>query len=126
MTYGLANLSKITAGLVVLSIMSLLPAGARAESLIFRNDTKTPIIVQAACVLRGVLRRDRPYLLKPGDSTPSITLPGNKVITVYDGQRPNQVIFKGAIPGGAADQSFTVDPEPTGGVKLEPLPMPGP
>jgi hypothetical protein len=126
MIVGLGNLSKIAAAFLAVWIVSLLPANARAESLLFRNDTKAPIIVQAACVVRGVLRRDRPYLLKPGDSTPGIELPGNKVITVYDGQRPNKVIFKGAIPGGPTDQSFTVDPDPTGGVKLAPLPMPGP
>jgi len=126
MTYSLGNLGKVAAGVMAVWVMALPPADARAESLLFRNDTKAPIIVQAACVVRGVLRRDRPYLLKPGDSTPGITLPGNKVITVYDGSRPNKVIFKGAIPGGPTDQSFTVDPDPAGGVKLAPLPMPGP
>jgi hypothetical protein len=126
MTGRLGNLGKIAAGLLAVLAVSLAPAGARAEALLFRNDTKGPIIVQAACVVRGVLRRDRPYLLKPGDSTPGVTLPGNKVITVYDGLRPNKVIFRGAIPGGLIDQAFTVDPDPTGGVKLEPLPMPGP
>jgi hypothetical protein len=126
MTGRLGNLGKIATGLLAVLVVGLLPAGGRAEALLFRNDTKGPIIVQAACVVRGVLRRDRPYLLKPGDSTPGIKMPGNKVITVYDGLRPNKVIFKGAIPGGPTDQAFTVDPDPTGGVKLEPLPIPGP
>jgi hypothetical protein len=126
MRVSLGNLSKIAAGLLAVWFVGLLPTGARAETLLFRNDTKAPIIVQAACVVRGVLRRDRPYLLKPGDSTPGVTMPGNKVITVYDGQRPNKVLFRGAIPGGPTDQAFTVGPDPTGGVQLEPLPMPGP
>jgi hypothetical protein len=126
MIVGLGNLSKIAVGLLAVWIMALLPTGGQAETLIFRNDAKAPIIVQAACVVRGVLRRDRPYLLKPGDSTPGITLPGNKIITIYDGQRPNKVVFKGAIPGGPTDQAFTVGPDATGGVKLELLPLPGP
>src|ERR1019366_7353351 len=126
MTHSLRNLGKIGAGLLAVLIVSLLPAGARAETLLFRNDTKAAIIVQAGCVVRGVLRRDRPYLLKPGDSTPGITMPGNKVITVYDGLHPNKVVFQGAIPGGPTDQAFIVNPDPAGGVKLELLPMPGP
>jgi hypothetical protein len=126
MTHGLCNLSKIAAGLSAVLIVSLLPAGARAEALLFRNDTKAVIIVQAACVVRGVLRRDRPYLLKPGDSTPGIVMPGNKVITVYDGLRPNKVVFQGAIPGGPTDQAFIVNPDPAGGVKLELMPAPAP
>jgi hypothetical protein len=126
MKYSLRNLGKIGAGLLAVLVVTLVPAGARAEALLFRNDTKAAIIVQAACVVRGVLRRDRPYLLKPGDSTPGVTLPGNKVITVYDGLRPNKVIFQGAIPGGATDQAFIVNPDPAGGVKLELLPMPAP
>jgi hypothetical protein len=126
MTYGLRNLGKIGTGLLAVLIVSLVPAGARAEALLFRNDTKAAIIVQAACVVHGVLRRDRPYLLKPGDSTPGITMPGNKVITIYDGLRPNKVIFQGAIPGGPTDQAFNVNPDPAGGVKLELLPTPGP
>lgn len=126
MTGSLGSLSKIAAGMTAVWMMSLFPADARAEALLFRNDTKSPIIVQAACVVRGVLRRDRPYLLKPGDSTPGVILPGNKLITIYDGLRPNKVIFKGAIPGGPTDQAFTVDPDPTGGVMLGPLVVPGP
>ncbi len=105
-------------------VLSAIPAGAQAEALQFRNDTKSPIIVQAACVVRGVLRRDRPYLLKPGDSTPGIVLPGNKVVTVYDGLHPNKVVFKGAVAGGATDQAFTIDPDPTGGIMIAPQPPP--
>jgi hypothetical protein len=121
---GLRNLGKIAAGLLTALLLCAAPTGAQAESLVFRNDTKEPLIVQAACVVRGVLKRDRPYLLKPGDSTPGIVMPGNKVITVYDGLRPNKVVFKGAIPGGANDQAFNVSPDPTGGVKLDLAPMP--
>ena len=122
----MGNMGKIAAGLMAVWTISLSSANARGEALLFRNDTKAPIIVQAACVVRGVLRRDRPYLLKPGDSTPGVVLPGNKLITIYDGLRPNKVIFKGAIPGGPTDQAFTVDPDPTGGVMLGPLVIPGP
>ena len=127
MTWCLRNLGKIGAGLVAVVMVALLPGGARAEALQFRNDTNGAIIVQAACVVRGVLRRDRPYLLKPGDATPGIALPGNKLITVYDGANPNRVIFQGTVPGGPTDQAFGVAPDPaSGAIKLEARTTPGP
>jgi hypothetical protein len=122
------NLGKIGAGLLAVLMTGLLPAGARAEALLFRNETNGPIIVQAACVVRGVLRRDRPYLLRPGDATPGIVLPGNKLITIYDGLNTNHVVFQGAIPGGPADQAFGVAIDPaSGGVVVNPkAAAPGP
>ena len=124
MTWRLNNLGKIGVGLVALLMAAPAPAGARAEELLFRNETNSPIIVQAACVVRGVLRRDRPYLLKPGDVTPAIVLPGNKLITIYDGLNTNHVIFQGAIPGGLGNQAFSVGVDPTGGVVVAPKAMP--
>jgi hypothetical protein len=127
MTWRLNNLSKIGVGLVALLTAGLLPTGACAEELLFHNETNSPIIVQAACVVRGVLRRDRPYLLKPGDATPPIVLPGNKLITIYDGLNTNHVIFQGTIPGGMGNQAFGVGVDPTGGVVVAPKAMaPGP
>ncbi len=124
MTRRLNNLGKISAGLAAVLMVGLLPAGARAEELLFHNETNGPIIVQAACVVRGVLRSDRPYLLKPGDTTPAIVLPGNKLITIYDGLNTNHVIFKGAIPGGLVNQAFGVGLDGTGGVTVNPKAAP--
>src|SRR5437868_14099796 len=116
MTWRLPNLGKIGAGLLAVLMAGLLPAAAHAEALVFRNETNGPIIVQAACVIRGALHRDRPYLLQSGAATPGIVMPGNKLITIYDGQNPNVVIYKGTIPGGPADAVFGVSPDPAGGV----------
>ena len=124
MTWRLRKMTKIGAGLLAVLMVGLLPTAGRAEALLFRNETNGPIIVQAACVVRGVLRRDRPYLLLPGGSTPGIVMPGNKIITIYDGLHPNVMIFQGTIPGGAADQAFGVSLDPTGGVKVDPKAMP--
>ncbi len=127
MTWCLRNLGKIGAGLAAVVMVALLPGGVRAEALQFRNETNGAIIVQAACVFRGALRRDRPYLLKPGDATPGIVLPGNKLITVYDGVNPNRIIFRGTVSGGVNDQAFGVALDPASGViKLEPRTTPGP
>jgi hypothetical protein len=86
----------------------LAPAVANAESLNFRNETPVPVVVQGACVVRGVLVRDRPYLLAPGDKSPAIALPGNKVITIYEAKVPNRVLFQGVVPAGTDDQVFDI------------------
>ena len=128
MTRRLNNLGKIGAGLFAVLLVGLLPAGARAgapvEELLFRNETNGPIIVQGACVVRGVLRRDRPYLLRVGDTTPPIVLPGNKVITIYDGLNTNHVVFQGTIPGGLGNQAFGVGLDGAGGVTVNAKAMP--
>jgi len=122
------KMGKIGAALLVVLMAGMVPAAAHAEALVFRNETNGPIIVQAACVVRGVLRRGRPILLKPGDATPGIIMPGNKLITVYDGLNPNHVVFQGAVPGGPADQLFGVGLDPTtpGAAMLNPKTLPGP
>ena len=125
------NLGKIGAGLLALLMAGLIPAAAHGEALVFRNETNGPIIVQAACVVRGVLHRGRPLLLRPGDATPGIVMPGNKIITVYDGTNPNHVVYQGAIPAGPVDQLFGVglDPQTPGAAILNhktPAPAPGP
>jgi hypothetical protein len=98
---------RLLAVLIVCSV----PALANAESLYFRNECKYPVVVQGVSIVRGVLRRDRPYMLKPGDSTPGIMLPGDKIITVYDAKVPNRVLFQGAISAGAKDQYFGIVPD---------------
>jgi hypothetical protein len=97
--------------LLALLILCLLPCLVQAETLEFRNDCKAPVVVQAVSVFRGVLRRDRPYLLNPGDKTPGITMLGDKVITVYNARIPNQILFQGAIPSGMVDLSFSILPD---------------
>jgi hypothetical protein len=91
-----------------LTVLVLAPGFALAETLHFRNETPIPVVVQGACVLRGALVRDRPYLLQPTDKSPAITLPGNKVITIYDAKVPSRVLFQGVIPAGTDDQIFNI------------------
>jgi hypothetical protein len=93
---------------------------ARPESLIFRNDTTMPVVVQAACIIQGMLTRDRPYLLQINDSTPEIRLPGNKLITIYDPRTPARILFQGAIPANNVNQRFKILPDlPAPRVKIE-------
>lgn len=99
-----------------LGLLAVLLAGwsaspASAETLVFHNDCNTPIIVQAAGVFRGIFRRDRPYLLRPGEATPGIVLPGDKVITIYDAKMPNRILFQEALPAGILDLRFRILPD---------------
>ncbi len=95
------------ATLVALALMGLVPTTASAETITFVNDTKATVVIQLSTVVRGSVRRDRPYTLKPGDKVP-IALPGDKLVHVYDALRPARVLFKGTIGASLIDQGFTL------------------
>jgi hypothetical protein len=106
-------------GWLAAAVLLLVPAVLRAETLVIRNDTSATVVVQGAYVDRGVVRRDRPMLLAPG-ATCSIVLPGNKLITVYDG-KGIRTLYQGTIPASRTDQYYSAKPDSTfpGKVKLE-------
>ncbi len=99
----------------------LFSAPSLAESLTLRNETKGQLVVQSAGVVRGALQRNRPFLLGPGEVSPSIVIPGNKVLSIYDARVPTRVLYQGVIPGSTADQFYGIvaDAIPTR-VRLEP------
>jgi hypothetical protein len=99
--------------LVAFAIVLLGPGLARAQSIQFRNETTVPIVVQASCVVRGALVRDRPYLVNANDKSPAITLPGNKIITVYEAKVPNRALFQGVVAASADNQVFSIQSEGT-------------
>jgi hypothetical protein len=117
----------LLAGLIAL----LLPVAALAENITIKNDLKQPVVVQAVCVVRGMLKRDKPYALKPGDTTPAIALPGDKVIFIFDAQNPNVILGQVPIKAGNDDLKFVVvvipKPQPKGPkVTLELIKQPSP
>src|SRR5262249_2256939 len=75
-----------------LGLVSLLlaPADLSAETIEIRNDAKTTVVIQAACVVNGNVRREKPVTVRAGAKI-SIKLSGNKLITVYDASMPNRV-----------------------------------
>jgi hypothetical protein len=117
----------LRACLAALALACCWPGNAEAENLVFRNDCTAPVVVQAVVVFRGTIRRDKPYLLNPGDMTPAIALPGDKVITVYEARVPNRILFQGAIAAGRKDLFFGVVPDALPGrVRLDLRRMPPP
>jgi hypothetical protein len=120
------SLGLIRPCLPALLILCILPADAPAQALHFRNECPAPVVIQASFISRGVFRRDRPYLLKLGDATPPIKLPGDKIITVYDAKVPNRILFQGAAPVAPTDLYFgiTVNARMPGRVLMQPRPPP--
>ena len=78
-------------GLAALMLTAAVPGTVRAAWLGYRNETKSPIIVQAASIQRNVVRRGAAHLLYTRDVAWDVVLqPGAKVITVYDGNNPKR------------------------------------
>jgi hypothetical protein len=97
----------------------LFAGGLRAETITIRNDTKVPLVIQTAVVINGQVRVDRPVAIKAGGAT-TITLPGNKLITVYNGRNPSQVLNKSNIPASKEDDTYSIQADILPGrVKLE-------
>jgi hypothetical protein len=104
------SLSRATPGLLALLLLLGMSAGARAENLYFRNDTKMPVIVHVVSVFNGVPTRARPYLLNPKARTPAINLPGDKIITIHDGNVPTRILYQGTLAAGLLNRSYSIIP----------------
>ncbi|MFO0881132.1 MAG: hypothetical protein U0840_27730 [Gemmataceae bacterium] len=91
-------------------ILCLLPGSLLAESFGFCNDCRVPVIVQIASVQRGMLKRDQ-ILLRAGESTPTMPLNSDKVITVCDG-KTGRVLFRDALRMNSTPQNFSITPDP--------------
>src|SRR5262249_13605944 len=90
----------------------------RAETLLIRNDTRGALTVQAACVVNGMVRPQRPVLVQPGGAT-QVNLPGSKLISVYDPRLPNRTLCQETLNASPQDQAFAIVPDGPGKVKLE-------
>jgi hypothetical protein len=121
----MARLSQIgrliaTAMIAVAGLFAL-PAGLRAETLVIRNDTNIPVVIQTAIVVNNTVKVDRPVVIKAGGNA-SISLPGNKLISVYNGRNPSQILNKSTIPASKEDGIYSIQADVLPGrVKLEPV-----
>jgi hypothetical protein len=82
----------VLAGLVV----CLAPAALRAQTVMFRNECRWPVIVQTSTLVKGVVRRDPPCVLRYGECTPKLKLDAVKVVTIYDG-KSERVLFRDSL-----------------------------
>ncbi|HKB35350.1 MAG TPA: hypothetical protein VKD72_02785 [Gemmataceae bacterium] len=110
------------------ALLALVPGSLCAQNLILRNDTQTAVLVRPMSVFMGAVRRDRPILLNPKASTlPPITLPGDRIIIIYDANVPTRMLYKGTLPANPPNVAYAIQPDlPPPRVKLVPIPYPGP
>jgi hypothetical protein len=106
------SLAWIRPLLLAVLLVSLLPAVVQADTVIFRNDLRVPVVVQTATVVRGVLRRDQQHLLRHGESTPKIKLDANKIVYIYHG-KSNQLLFRQVIKASPRDFHYGIIVDPT-------------
>jgi hypothetical protein len=69
---------------LALCCVLVVPALAPAASVTVKNELTVPVLVQAVGLVRGLVVRDKPYLLKPNESKAITSLPGNKTVYIYE------------------------------------------
>jgi hypothetical protein len=67
--------------------------------------------VQVGTVVKGVLQKDQPTLLRPGDSTEKIPAPVDRVVVVYDA-RSNRVLFRDVLKADKNPRHYAIQPDP--------------
>jgi hypothetical protein len=120
---------KALTGLLALGLLALLPVEAGAAGISFRNDLKTPVIVQGACIVNGVVRRRLPFVVQPGRVGADLNVPrGNQQITIYDANQPGRILFRDFIPFNGQNLGFVIGQTRGGTIQLTPAKakMPGP
>lgn len=101
-------------------ILCLTPLTGRAQMVMFRNECRSPVVVQVTTVdKKGVIRRDAPMLLRYGDCTEKIKTDVDKVITIVD-NKTNRVLFRDVLKANKKDRYFSIvfDPRQPGRVQL--------
>ena len=111
-------------GVLVALVWAWAPAATWAEELVFRNDTKVPLVVQGACIVNGKIQLDQPTAVQRlrrkyladfalfDYRVMSATQPGarEQVLNVSQQAKPviNQIVaFTGTIQASADRYSFT-------------------
>jgi hypothetical protein len=98
---SLALLTLLTAGAV--------PCLAGPPTIGYRNDTKSPVVVQGIMIVRGTPRRDKVHILQPGEvAYDVVTSPSNRMIIVADAKQPTRTLFQGTILFARTDQFFSI------------------
>jgi hypothetical protein len=104
------SLSGFGPPLLALLLLFLAPALAPAQAIRFASEVNGPVVVQITSIHKGRLYRGEPVLLKPGASSPAITLPGDRIITIYDARAPNVILFRDGAPAGTEDLYLAIVP----------------
>lgn len=68
-----------------------MPQGS-VSPITFKNETPIPVLLQVKSIFNGQLLRDRPYLIKPGETSPPIKIPGIKSVSISDSKSPRPLV----------------------------------
>ena len=98
-------------GLLAVALVCLLPSLGQAQDVVFRNDCRYSVVVQTGVVVKGVLQKDQPTLLRQGDSTDKIPTDVDRVVIVYD-SRSNRVLFRDVLKADAKNpRAYSIQPD---------------
>jgi hypothetical protein len=113
------------AGLLVALIVCLLPGSLRAQTVQFRNECRSPVVVQLATVKNNVLQRDQPCLLRSTEVTTKLKADVSKIVVITDA-KTNRVLFKDVLHATKKDLAYGIvfDPRFPGRVRVLPR-LPG-
>ena len=80
----------------------------------FRNDLNTPVLVEGASVVNGMLRRGQPIRIAPGQMCWDCNVnPGLRYVTIYDANQPTRILYRDPpIPFQGRDLLYGVKPMP--------------
>lgn len=99
-------LARIGIVLVAMGWLSFQEAAAQGPpaTVIFRNDAKSPVIIQGISNIEGMVRRSQPILVAVGGSAGDFNVPaGMRFYSVYDANQPSRVLARDvpfSIPAG--------------------------
>ncbi len=113
------SLGRFHAALLGVMLVCLTPAAGWAEKVMFRNECRSPVVVQMATIKNGVVRRDEPILLRYGECTPKIKADVDRLIMIYDG-KANRMLFREVLKASTKERyySITFDPRRPGQVQV--------
>jgi hypothetical protein len=75
----------------------------------FRNDLKTPVIVQGMSLVGNMQRRGQPFLVGPGKTVWDNNLPmGIRYYTIYDANQQRILLRDSMVRVQTADQFFVI------------------
>ena len=120
--FARANLRLLMA---VCLMAGVLAGGALGQGMVitigFRNDLKTPVIIQGVSQIGGMVRRGPPIVVLPGRLGGDFNVPaGRRIYNVYDANQPTRVLARdvtvNVLPGrnlsfaikGAGNQAMVV------------------
>jgi hypothetical protein len=119
---ALAKLVRCWPACLLAVLILCASAGAgHAETVIFRNECRSPVTVCTSTVVRGVLRRDKVSTLNPGESTEKIKTDVTKVVTIYDA-KSNRILFQESMRASKDPRYFGIvyNPRMPGRVQVVP------